>query len=140
MCESTLADEALGNSDAALVGDGEGDAGHHSVGPGQGIAEQRAQALGSGQPLAHVGDVGAALAGWHDVGVPAGGHARHHLEDIAPGRCVGRDHHVRRHEQDQARRCSCDLELHGVVERDDCVAQCKQSKNERIGSEWLDGC
>ena len=91
---STLADEALGNSDAALVGDGEGDAGHHSVGLGQGIAEQRAQALGSGQPLAHVGDVGAALAGWHDVGVPAGGHARHHLEDVAPGRCVGHDHHL----------------------------------------------
>jgi hypothetical protein len=89
----TLADEALGDGDAALLGDAQGDAGHHSVGLGQRAAEQRAQALGSGQPLAHVGEVGAALAGGHGVGVLAGRHARHQLEDVAP-RCLRWGHHL----------------------------------------------
>jgi hypothetical protein len=110
----TLADEALGDGDAALLGDAQGDARHHSVGLGQRAAEQRAQALGSGQPLAHVGEVGAALPGGHGVGVLAGCHARHELEDVAPC-CLRWGHHLRCHQEHHQAHCCRygGLVLHG---------------------------
>ena len=56
-----MADKPLGHRNAALLWDAEGDARYHAVGLGQSVVEERAQALGSGKPLAHVGYVGAAL-------------------------------------------------------------------------------
>ncbi len=63
-----MADESFGHCDAAFLGDSEGDAGHHTVGLGQAVVQHRAQALGARQPLAHGGDVGAALLGGRDSG------------------------------------------------------------------------
>ena len=105
-----MADESLGHPNAALLGNAEGDAGHHAVGLGQPVVQQRAQALGSSQPLAHIGDVGAALLGRSHSGVLAGCHARHQLDDVAACR-LGGDRRLRHHEQHHQAR-DRHLELH----------------------------
>ena len=94
----TLADEAFGDREAAFLGDSKGDARHHALPLGQGVAEERAQALGAGEALPQLGDVGAAQLRRGHIGVLAGRHAGHELVDVAR-RGLRRGRHLGRHQE-----------------------------------------
>jgi hypothetical protein len=103
----TLAGEASGDWDAALLGNTKSDARHHALRSGQRLAHKRAQTSGSSDSLAHGGHIAATLRRWPHSTAPAGSHAGHHLEDVASS-SLRSPCHLRGAEQKQAE-CSCQL-------------------------------